>query len=128
MTHVGTYGNADPLDVSQWTRLPFASTTSTSSWDDDRWVCPVSRPSDAVVAVTARTTGQGLPGTAARCLTALGRSLVRATPAFRLLTKYRCHRLEDVPTSISLVTYTNLPGGDAFQPLLSNLCTGSPLK
>lgn len=38
VSHVGKYGNADPLDTSQWMELPFSSTSDTTSWDDARSV------------------------------------------------------------------------------------------
>lgn len=36
MGYLGSYGNADPLDVSQWVELSFSSSADTASWDDDR--------------------------------------------------------------------------------------------
>lgn len=36
MEYLGSYGNADPLDVSQWVELPFSSSADTASWDDER--------------------------------------------------------------------------------------------
>lgn len=38
-SHVGIFGNADPLDASQWLVLDQALGTSTSSWDEQRGVC-----------------------------------------------------------------------------------------
>ncbi len=35
--YLGSYGNADPLDVSQWIEVPVASSADTASWDDKRW-------------------------------------------------------------------------------------------
>lgn len=35
--YLGSYGNADPLDVSQWIEMPVASSTDTASWDGTRW-------------------------------------------------------------------------------------------
>ena len=32
--YLGSYGNADPLDVSQWVEMPVASSADTASWDD----------------------------------------------------------------------------------------------
>lgn len=37
VAYLGSYGNADPLDVSQWVEMPVASSTDTASWDDKRW-------------------------------------------------------------------------------------------
>ncbi|CAM9514499.1 unnamed protein product [Ectocarpus sp. 13 AM-2016] len=37
--YLGIYGNADPLDVSQWVELPLASSADTASWDDESGVC-----------------------------------------------------------------------------------------
>lgn len=35
--YLGSYGNADPLDASQWVQMPVASSADTASWDDKRW-------------------------------------------------------------------------------------------
>ncbi|CAM9472724.1 unnamed protein product [Ectocarpus fasciculatus] len=37
--YLGIYGNADPLDVSQWVELPLASSADTAFWDDESGVC-----------------------------------------------------------------------------------------
>ncbi|CAM9721871.1 unnamed protein product, partial [Laminaria digitata] len=37
--YIGEYGSADPLDVSQWMELQFASSADTASWDDESGVC-----------------------------------------------------------------------------------------
>ncbi|CAM9292145.1 unnamed protein product, partial [Hapterophycus canaliculatus] len=39
VAYLGSYGNADPLDVSQWVESPFSSSTDTASWDDESGVC-----------------------------------------------------------------------------------------
>ncbi|CAN0403321.1 unnamed protein product [Pylaiella littoralis] len=37
--YLGSYGNSDPLDVSQWIEMPVASSADTASWDDKSGVC-----------------------------------------------------------------------------------------
>eukprot|EP00752_Nemacystus_decipiens_P014257 g12678.t1 len=37
--YLGSYGNADPLDPSQWVEIPVASSADTASWDDKSGVC-----------------------------------------------------------------------------------------
>eukprot|EP00903_Cladosiphon_okamuranus_P006338 g6208.t2 len=37
--YLGSYGNADPLDVSQWVEMPVTSSADTASWDDESGVC-----------------------------------------------------------------------------------------
>ncbi|CAM9689480.1 unnamed protein product, partial [Scytosiphon promiscuus] len=39
VAYLGSYGNADPLDMSQWVELPFSSSADTASWDDESGVC-----------------------------------------------------------------------------------------
>merc|ERR1712227_457867 len=36
---VGIFGNADPLDVSQWLEIDIKSDALTTSWDDSTGVC-----------------------------------------------------------------------------------------
>ena len=39
VSYIGIYGNADPLDISQWLSLPLSIPTSTSTWSDTTGTC-----------------------------------------------------------------------------------------
>lgn len=39
VTHIGSFGNADPLDTSQWTAVSISKGTPTALWQDDLGLC-----------------------------------------------------------------------------------------